>query len=321
MNEVYLPEGGLYSSRENALTLASPAALEKAMKSGRTVEGIVTLCDRDLNLHVDLHCAEGIIPAGESVFCRPGEERKDIALLSRVGKPVCFKIRALESVGGSPVADCSRRDAQKECFEQFLLSRSPGDILQATVTHLEPFGAFLDIGCGLSSLLPIDCVSVSRISHPRDRLSVGQTLPVAVKTIDRLSGRIFVTLRELLGTWEENAALFEVGQTVAGTVRSVEPYGIFVELTPNLAGLAEVKSGSAEEWKKLVGRSAAVFIKSILPEKMKVKLVLIDSSRTPRPPRPLRVFLDPSARHLSRWVYSPASSSRMIFTDFDQYSE
>ena len=42
----------------------------------------------------------------------------------------------------------------------------------------------------------------------------------------------------MLGTWAENAALFSPGQTVTGVVRSVEDYGIFVELTPNLAGLA-----------------------------------------------------------------------------------
>lgn len=56
-------------------------------------------------------------------------------------------------------------------------------------------------------------------------------------------GRICLSQRELLGTWEENASLFEQGETVAGIVRSVEDYGIFVELTPNLAGLAEFREG------------------------------------------------------------------------------
>ena len=50
------------------------------------------------------------------------------------------------------------------------------------------------------------------------------------------NNRICLSQRELLGTWEENAALFSQGETVAGVVRSVESYGIFVELTPNLAG-------------------------------------------------------------------------------------
>lgn len=57
------------------------------------------------------------------------------------------------------------------------------------------------------------------------------------------AGRVSLSHKELLGTWEENAALFSPGETVSATVRSVESYGIFVELTPNLAGLAEPKAG------------------------------------------------------------------------------
>ena len=82
-----------------------------------------------------------------------------------------------------------------------------------------------------------------------------------------------MTLKELLGTWEENAALFSAGETVPGIIRSIETYGIFVELTPNLTGLAELKEGVS------VNENAAVYIKSIIPERMKIKLVILDSSK------------------------------------------
>ena len=74
------------------------------------------------------------------------------------------------------------------------------------------------------SLLSIDCISVSRISHPSDRFRAGDRIKVVVKSIDRENGRIFVTHKELLGTWEQNAALFSPGQTVTGIVRSIEDY-------------------------------------------------------------------------------------------------
>ena len=92
--------------------------------------------------------------------------------------------------------------------------------------------------------------------------------------MDPESGRVSLSHRELLGTWEENAAMFSVGETVPGIVRSVEKYGIFVELAPNLAGLAEYKSGVE------VGQTASVYIKNILPQKKKVKLVLVDTYTT-----------------------------------------
>ena len=76
--------------------------------------------------------------------------------------------------------------------------------------------------------------------------------------------------RQLLGTWLENARRFSPGETVSGVVRGNEDYGVFVELSPNLSGLAERKEGVVS------GDGVSVYIKSILPEKMKVKLILID---------------------------------------------
>ena len=157
----------------------------------------------------------------------------------------------------------------------------------------------------------MDSLSVSRISHPSDRLSVGDKLHAIVRTVDREVGRIYMSIRELLGTWEENAASFSPTQTVTGIVRSVEDYGIFVELSPNLAGLAEYRPGVC------VGDGCAVYIKSMIPERMKVKLVLIDSFADHRPGE-LRYFVDTGrVSHMNRWVYSPANSSKIIETVFE----
>ena len=320
MKQLYLPEGSRIRSEENREAVATLSALERAIERESILEGIVTLCDGDLRLHVELPCAEGILEREEAVYCHGTEERKDIAILTRVGKPISFCVLRIEYHHGRPVAILSRRRAQKKCIEAYLAELCPGDILTARVTHLEPFGAFLDLGCGVSSLLSVDCISVSRISHPKDRLQVGMTLPVVIKSIDRETGRIYASLRELLGTWEENAARFCAGQTVRGVIRSVESYGVFVELAPNLAGLAELRGENADELRARIGQPVAVYIKSILPERMKVKLVLIDvcpsSPETCTPP--LRYYVDTSlVKHLSHWVYSPPGASKRIETLFD----
>ena len=318
MNELYKPEGTRIGTTENSEYLASPAGLERAMKNGVILEAIATLCDSRLRLHVDLHCAEGVMDADEVLFCREGEARKDIAVITRVGKPIAFKIISLELRNGVLVATLSRRLAQQSCIQHYLSAVRPGDIIPARVTHLEPFGAFLDIGCGVSSLLSVDCISVSRISHPKDRLSCGMDLFVAIKSIDPQSGRIYATLRELLGTWEENVDEFEAGQTVSGIIRSVESYGVFVELTPNLAGLAEPREGNVEELRARVGQSVAVYIKSIVPERMKIKLILIDACFHQAAKTRLTYYVDPSSTpHLSYWRYSPALSQKCIETLFE----
>ena len=106
-----------------------------------------------------------------------------------------------------------------------------------------------------------------------------------------------LTHRELLGTWEENAALFRPGMTVPGYARGIKDYGTFVELTPNLSGLAESKDGVKE------GERVSVYIKSILPDRMKLKLLIIDTLPPLEGPEPLHYFLTEGI--LDRWQYAP----------------
>ena len=311
-NACYGPEGTRIGLSENREMLLSSAGLERAIASGRILEAMAVMCDGDMTLTVDLGCMRGIIRREEVAWCPEGESVRDIAVITRVGKAVCFRVLSIEKdASGMPYAILSRRAAQIECLHAFLEGLIPGDIIPAKVTHLEHFGAFVDIGCGIVSLLSIDCISVSRISHPKDRFHVGMFLRVIVKSMDyREDGglaRIYVSHKELLGSWQENAALFSVGQTVAGIVRSVEEYGIFVELTPNLAGLAEYREDVS------AGQTAAVYIKSILPERMKIKLVLIDTYRGEILPQHMDYYLDSRCEgHMDRWRYSPPGSARVL---------
>lgn len=308
----YAPEGNYITRPENREMLATPEGIARALERGDILEAIARLCDGDMTLHFDLGGMEGIMPREEVQYITNGTPIKDIAVLTRVGKPVCFKVVGFtRGEGGRILAVLSRRAAQAECVENFVSNLLPGDMIPARITHLEGFGAFVDIGCGIVSLLTIDAISVSRISHPADRFSIGDRIFCLVRRIDD-DGRIYVTQRELLGTWEENAALFSPGQTVAGIVRSIETYGIFVELTPNLAGLAEMKDGVE------AGDRAAVYIKSIIPQKMKIKLIIIDAHPAP-PEHDVTYFVDTATcPHVDRWCYSPEGAHKRIETIFSE---
>ena len=309
--QAYRPEGFVSAGADIREYYYSQNTLEKAAATGKILEARTTLCDSEFSLHVDLGSMKGKIPKSEAVYNVSGEEVKDIAVITRVGKIVCFKVIGFEVQGEETVAILSRREAQRDCLENHLMQLLPGDVIDARITHLEPFGAFVDIGCGVISLLSIDCISVSRISHPRDRFYAGMPIKAIIKSIDREHSRIYVSHKELLGTWEENISRFEIGQTVAGTVRSIEPYGIFVELAPNLAGLAEYREGVS------VGQRAAVYIKNIIPEKMKVKLVLVDAYSTGQPMDYKFDYFD-VGNHIDSWVYSPAECERRVMTVFEE---
>lgn len=263
---LYLPEGMLIDTAQNAHYTSSESALATAMSSGAIIEGIATMCDLSHNLICDIDGKKGIIHRENAIYELSPVKAKEIAIISKVGKPVCFKVIGYED--GMYIL--SRKAAQEEALKYFLENLCPGNILRGKVTHCEPFGAFVDIGCGNIALLGIENISVSRISSPKERFFIGQQINVAIKQIEADTGRISLTHKELLGTWEENAARFAPGETVRGIVRGVEDYGVFIELTPNLSGLAEVRENVE------VGMAVSVYIKSILPDRMKIKLLIID---------------------------------------------
>ena len=303
----FFPEGWHEDKSDIKMLTYSKSEIQEALDNRHILEAVAYMCDGDHNLLVNLGAMKGVIPRVEGAIGIEEGTTRDIALISRVGKTVCFTVEEIsEDAVGRPYALLSRRNAQKKCKEQMLYNLSPGDILNAKVTHLESFGAFCDIGCGNIALLPIDSISVSRITHPSDRFVTGDNIKVIVKSIAP-NGRITLSHKELLGTWSENAERFSAGQTVSGIVRSIESYGIFVELAPNLAGLAESKEGVK------VGERACVYIKSIIPDKMKIKLIIIDSFDNNEAPDYEYFYYED---RMDSFVYSPPESLKIIETVF-----
>ncbi|HHX56788.1 MAG TPA: S1 RNA-binding domain-containing protein [Clostridiales bacterium] len=304
----YYPEGCLIDTAENLNSIKTPSALQDAMLHGKILEARSIVCDNEHNLIVDLPCMKGFIPRIEGAIGIDNGTTRDIALISKVNKPVCFKVlNIVKDENNNPLAILSRRAVQEECFENYLSNLQSGTIINAKVTHLEQFGCFVDIGCGVPSLIPIDAISVSRISHPSDRFTVGQDIRVIIKSVDK--DRIWLSHKELLGTWEENSSLFSAGETVAGIVRSIENYGIFIELTPNLAGLAEPKDNVH------IGQHASVYIKALIPEKMKVKLIIVDVFDASYMNKELKYFVN--SDKIDHWKYTTDNGEKVIETKFN----
>lgn len=304
---LYSPEGRRIYSTENRKWLSSPLTLSEAKSKEIILEATALMCDCEHNLIVDLNCMKGIIKRNDGAVGIDEGRVRDIALISRVGKPVCFTVEQIKTdSSGKFYAELSRKKAQQKCISEHLSIKNSGAIIDARVTHLENFGAFCDVGCGIIALLPIDAISVSRISHPKDRFSVGDDIKAIIKSKDN-DCRITLSHKELLGSWEENVNNFCEGQTVTGIIRSVENYGIFVELAPNLAGLAEPKADV------VAGMRVSVYIKSIIKEKMKIKLIIIDAFEGEESP-PLNYFVNDDA--IEYWRYSPENCPKNIFTDF-----
>lgn len=119
-------------------------------------------------------------------------------------------------------------------------------------------------------MIYIEDISVARIKTPAERLKVGQKINVVVKDIDRDKNRVYFSYKEMLGTWEENVEDLEEKAVVPGIIRETEKdkRGIFVELKPNLVGMAEYREGMQ------YGQKVDVYVKKIVKEKKKIKLII-----------------------------------------------
>ena len=245
--------------------------LNKAMESGTIMQGVVRKCDSNYNLHIDFgNNITGIIPREEVEAINIDETGfpKPNICMSKVNQYVQFKVKDIDEKDKYIL---SRKAVGKEALKWVRNELYEGQIVNGIVKSIRPYGVFVEIGGGIVGLLHIEDISVARIKSPLERLKIGQKANFVVKSIDRGNDRIFLSYKELLGTWEENVKSFEEGSTVNGIARETEKSknGIFIELTPNLVGLAEYKEGIE------YGQNVNVYIKKIIPEKKKVKLVII----------------------------------------------
>ena len=303
-NHLFLPEG---LRPPSVFTLES---LRLAAIQGSILEAPVQRCAPDHCLQLSLGGIPGHISRNEAVAPWISGSDREISVLSRVGKQTCFTVISVDSdEKGAPIAILSRRLAQESAMNFLMKHLKPGMILTCLATRIETFGVFADIGCGIVAMLPIEQISVARIQHPGERFREGQRFPAAVLSFDKDRRRIVLSHRELLGTWMENASRFTPGETVRGIVRSVKDYGAFVELAPNLSGLADYRADVS------TGDHVSVFIKSIRPERMKIKLQIVDKVTAPVLPEPMRYQITDGT--LTQWRYSPQNYERApIETDF-----
>lgn len=303
----FKPEGSVWSRFSGI----RKSLVEGYIADGSIIEAPVLKCDEDMNLHFELGLnIYGVISFDEFEYSPSNRKTKGAAVVSRVAKSTCFKIISSEEDSeGKLKVTLSRKAAQRECYEEYISKLQIGQVIDARITRIEDYGAFCDIGCGIIALLPMEHFCVTRLKDPKAALRQFKNIKAIVKDIDE-DGRVVLSHKELLGTWEEEVAKFNIGDVVAGIVRVVEDYGAFIELTPNLAGLSEPIDGLHS------GDVVSVAIKGIVPEKMKVKLVVTDTENTSRP----YVKLDyriPEGGVVKDWKYSPDECSKVIESHFN----
>lgn len=107
-----------------------------------------------------------------------------------------------------------------------------GDTIKVTVSNIEPYGAFVDLGNDIEGFLHISEISWDKnIKNPKDHISEGQEIDVEVIEIDAKGHRLRVSLKNLLPKpFDEFKAKFKEGDVVKGVVTTTTNFGAFVRV-------------------------------------------------------------------------------------------
>ena len=262
----FIPEG--WASAPQAFSLEE---LSKASINGDIIQAKVSRCDSNYNLYVDLgNNITGIIPRDEVEAINIDETGfpKPNICKSKIDKIVQFKVM---DTSKKDTVILSRKAVGKEAINWMKNELKEGMLVYGIVKNIRPYGAFVEIGGGIVGLVHIEDISVARIKTPYERFKIGQKIKIMIKSIDRKTNRVILSYKETLGTWEENVKEFEEGMIVSGIAREKEKNknGIFIELKPNLVGLADYKDNIE------YGEDVRLKIKKIIPDKKKIKLTIL----------------------------------------------
>jgi small subunit ribosomal protein S1 len=290
--------------------------IKRAIDEKTILEAQVTRCNADCTLVLDLgKNIVGEITFSEIEYHYDDKETKVAAATTKVGRHVKFIPVSVElnNYTGEYKVHCSRKDAQKDCFDNFIKKLIPGDIIDAKVLKIVSYGIFCDIGCGYTAILPTNNISVTHIINPCESLKFIHRLRVVVKEIDE-NYMIQLSHKELLGTWKEEVSQFREDDIVVGEVLSKEDYGVFIRLSQNLSGLAEITNLDIES-----GDSVVVRISSIKAANMKIKLLILNKveSEDDRIKGMHFKYRDINKDHIDSWTYSTRNSRKVIETKFN----
>jgi small subunit ribosomal protein S1 len=212
------------------------AQLEEAWHAGVPVEGVV---EKEIKGGYEVKlagAARAFCPFSQMSLRRVDNPE------SIIGTRLAFRITDFGERGRNIVV--SRRvlleEEQQRLREEAQASITEGMTVTGTVTSLQDFGAFVDIG-GLEGLIPISEIAWGRVKDVRDVLTVGQQLQVVVKNIDREKERISLSLKDTLpDPWEQVGQMYPEGSFHTGIVARLAPFGAFVTLSDGVDGLIHI---------------------------------------------------------------------------------
>ncbi len=222
--------------------------LTELQKTGEIV--IATVMDANKGgLMINVNKIVGFLPvsqlAPEHYPRVPGGEKNKILekLKSFVGQQL--EVKVIDVGPEEEKLIVSEKAAWEEKQKNIISSYKVGDIITGTVSALADFGVFVKFD-DLEGLVHISELAWQRIDHPEDVVKVGQEIKAEIIGVE--GSKIFLSMKKLVDDpWKKITEKYKIGQVVEGKVLKINPFGLFVELDPEIHGLAHISELSSKQ--------------------------------------------------------------------------
>lgn len=259
------------------------AKLSQEIEEGQTRTGRVRSVT-DFGAFVDLGGMDGLIHISEMTYNRQLKP----ADIVKVGDQVEVKIIKFDRETGK--LGLSLKQSMSDPWKDVETKYPVGTKVTARVVKIESFGAFIEVEEGVQGLLPLSEMSWQRIRNPNQIVQIGQTIPLVVIAVDPAGRRMtFSSKQAAPDPWADAATRYAKHSIHDGKVLRTAEFGAFIELEPNVEGLAHISELCDRRVKAVtevvkVGDAVKVRILDVNTEQRRMSLSLKNTDGTYTPP-------------------------------------
>ncbi|MBN2963609.1 30S ribosomal protein S1 [Sulfurospirillum sp. T05] len=254
--------------------------IQELMEKDDVVEGIIKKITT-YGMFVDIGGVDGLVHYSEISYKGPVNPNT----LYNEGDKV--PVKAISYDKEKRHLSLSIKAAMPDPWDEIKDALDVGDAIQVTISNIEPYGAFVDLGNDIEGFLHISEISWDKnIKHPKDHIEEGQVVDVEVIEISPQDRRLRVSLKNLLAKpFDEFKSTFKVGDVVKGEVTTTTAFGAFVRVG-SVEGLLHNEDASWDRNEKCkdmfkVGDEVEVKIVKVDEESEKISLSLKELQDSP----------------------------------------
>jgi len=259
--------------------------LRKMMQDGTLVDVTVKKANTG-GLILEYSGLEGFLPASQLSFkhyprVEGGDKEKIFQELQKlVGTIMKVKILDLNPEENKLIFTEKGLDAEE--MRKTLANYQVGDVVEGEITGVVDFGAFMKFNnIGLEGLIHLSEIDWTLVSNPREILKPGDK--VTAKIIDIQGDKISLSLKQLKNDpWLHVVDTYRKDEVVKGKVTKFNPFGAFVELDPDIQGLAHISEFGTEQKMRdmlTLGTTHEFNILLVDPKEHRISLGLLNATR------------------------------------------